>query len=301
MIDHASYGQQIARCYHLDDVPALSVRPQDRSPITYAHVQCGANRGMTAPLPRLDTYLLVIQLGEQCSKELWLSGKALPPRPCPKGTLLCLNLELDPGAYLRSPFDSLQIVLPQAALEDLADEQGGGRVSSLNCPQGISLDDPVVQQLGTALLPSIHRPKQASNLFVEHLSLALLAHLALTYGGLRRPPPIRGGLAVWQVRRAREMLSANLAHNVSVAEVARECRVSVSHFSRAFKQSTGMPPHIWLMHRRVEAAKVLMGEVDRPLAEIAGACGFADQSHMTRTFRKLTSATPGLWRRDRAA
>jgi AraC-like DNA-binding protein len=81
-------------------------------------------------------------------------------------------------------------------------------------------------------------------------------------------------------------------------EIAAELGLSVSHFSRAFRTSVGLPPHQWLLRQRVSAAKQLMTVRGLTLAEIAIAAGFASQSHFTRVFSNLVGVSPGEWRRD---
>jgi len=100
----------------------------------------------------------------------------------------------------------------------------------------------------------------------------------------------------WQERRAR-LLEAQLDGEVTLSRLAQECGLSVSHFARAFRQSTGTSPHRWLLVRRAEKAKDLLHNSALPLAEIGLACGFGDQSHFTRVFTKLTGASPGASRR----
>jgi AraC family transcriptional regulator len=148
------------------------------------------------------------------------------------------------------------------------------------------------------MLPALSRPDQASQLFVDHVLLAVGVHVAQTYGGMRAlPRPVRGGLAPWQVRRAREILCANLDGRVPLKEVARECRLSVSHFSRAFRSSMGVAPHNWLLTRRVEVAKEKLRDHRLTLLDVALTCGFADQSHLTRVFTRMVGISPGAWRR----
>lgn len=108
----------------------------------------------------------------------------------------------------------------------------------------------------------------------------------------------RGGLAPWQERRAKEKLIADLSENTTLDELARECRMSVSHFARAFRQTTGVTAHQWLMNHRVEAAKEILRDRTRELSEIALSCGFADQSHFTRAFSRAAGMPPGAWRRN---
>ena len=81
-------------------------------------------------------------------------------------------------------------------------------------------------------------------------------------------------------------------------EIAAELGLSVSHFSRAFRTSVGLPPHQWLLRQRVEVAKQLMIVRGLTLAEIAISAGFANQSHFTRVFSTLVGVSPGVWRRE---
>jgi AraC-like DNA-binding protein len=145
----------------------------------------------------------------------------------------------------------------------------------------------------------LRRPAETNQLFIDHMMLALTAHVAQTYGGMRRSvEQTRGGLAPWQINRAREKLESDLGGNLSLQQIAAEFDLSVSHFSRAFRISTGLPPHQWLLRQRVEAAQQLMTIRDLPLSEIAISVGFANQSHFTRVFSAMVGASPGAWRRE---
>lgn len=100
--------------------------------------------------------------------------------------------------------------------------------------------------------------------------------------------------------RAKELLASRIDSSISVAEVASACGLSRAHFTRAFRQSTGTTPHKWLQQYRLDKVKQLLGSTELPIAEIAAACGFADQSHLTRAFARLAHVTPGAWRRHPA-
>ena len=108
----------------------------------------------------------------------------------------------------------------------------------------------------------------------------------------------RGGLAPWQVKRACEKLESDLGGKISLDQIAADFDLSVSHFSRAFRVSTGLPPHQWLLRQRVKAAKQLMSVRDLPLSEIAISAGFANQSHFTRVFSAVVGVSPAAWRRE---
>jgi transcriptional regulator GlxA family with amidase domain len=110
-----------------------------------------------------------------------------------------------------------------------------------------------------------------------------------------------GGLAPWQVQLASRLLLLHSSRELTVAELARRCGLSRSHFTRAFKASLGLPPHHWLMHFRIARAKDRLATTGDSIADIAVTCGFADQSHLTRVFHDLTGTSPAAWRRRRLA
>ncbi|WP_162140547.1 helix-turn-helix domain-containing protein [Sphingomonas sp. PR090111-T3T-6A] len=106
-----------------------------------------------------------------------------------------------------------------------------------------------------------------------------------------------GGLASWQVRRAKSMIEARLSGRLLVSDLASTVRLSPSHFARAFKRTMGCSPHHYLLKRRIECAKERMRTTDEPLAQIALAYGFSDQAHFTRCFKRHEGETPTAWYR----
>ncbi|WP_246703392.1 MULTISPECIES: helix-turn-helix domain-containing protein [unclassified Rhizobium] len=126
--------------------------------------------------------------------------------------------------------------------------------------------------------------------------MALLTHLVQTYGSVSLPARKKGYLAPWQEKRATEFLAAHINRSFSLAELASACSLSKSYFTRAFKETCGKTPYRWLLEYRVTRAKDLL-LTDTPIADIAKACGFADQSHMTRVFSEIIGEAPGGWRR----
>ena len=158
--------------------------------------------------------------------------------------------------------------------------------------------DPVVHHLGLCLDTARSRPSEMSPVCADHIASALEAYLRQAHNIVSLPPPaVRGGLAPWQLRQAKQILISRLDEPISLAELARACKLSPGHFARAFRQTTGQPPHRWLMVQRIEKAKQLLVDSTLSLAQIAQKCGFADQSHFTRIFAQLVQSSPGQWRR----
>ena len=131
------------------------------------------------------------------------------------------------------------------------------------------------------------------------MMLALTAHVAQTYGGLQHPAELaRGGLAPWQVKRACEKLESDLGGKFSLEQIAAEFDLSVSHFSRAFRVSTGLPPHQWLLRQRVNTAKQLMSVRDLPLSEIAISAGLCQSKPFHAGVFPMVGVSPAAWRRE---
>jgi AraC-like DNA-binding protein len=107
-----------------------------------------------------------------------------------------------------------------------------------------------------------------------------------------------GGLAPWQLRCAQQMLLANIESNLPLRHVSEACRLSVSHFARAFKISTGLSPLKWLIALRVDLSRRTLMASDIALVDVAGMYGFSDQSHFSRVFRRVVGRSPGAWRRE---
>jgi AraC family transcriptional regulator len=115
--------------------------------------------------------------------------------------------------------------------------------------------------------------------------------------GPRQTP--RGGFATWQSRRLAARVDASLSGKIVIKELAASLDMSVGHFCRAFKHTFGMPARIWIRHRRIELAQGLMLTTGASLSEIALSCGMSDQSHFTRSFRRIVGETPFSWRQAR--
>src|ERR1700694_155905 len=110
----------------------------------------------------------------------------------------------------------------------------------------------------------------------------------------------RGGLAPWQVRKLTTYVEMHLDSEIVTTDLAALTKLSTFHFCRAFRESFNESPHTYVMRRRVERAQGLMLHSDVSLAQIAIDCGFADQAHFNKSFRRILGESPGAWRRARA-
>jgi AraC family transcriptional regulator len=256
---------------------------------------------VTGTVPKDDAYILSLHLRPRPPGSMRAEGRWSRCRDFAAGNAGIVDLRMDLLSEYAGPFHYLTFYASRAALDTVAIEAEAPRVRDLRHRPGVGFADPIVRHLLLSLQPLLRAPAaEAVGLQIDHVSTAMLHHLARTYGEMRaRPARVRGGLTPRQRRRAEELLDERLDGGVTLTELARACDLSTRHFARAFQQSTGIPPHRWLTERRIEKARDLLVRSRLSLREIAAACGFADQSHFTRTFTRATGSSPGAFRRER--
>ncbi|MFJ2364198.1 helix-turn-helix domain-containing protein [Pseudomonas sp. NPDC087697] len=133
-------------------------------------------------------------------------------------------------------------------------------------------------------------------LLTSSLAHEMLSHTLLSQVGLRQGLRLKGGLAAHQRRQLVEYIDHQLAEPISLGQLAGLCALSEYHFARMFRESFGLPPHQYLLARRLTHARHLLRSTSQPLGEIALACGFASASHFTNRFRQAMKGTPGEYR-----
>lgn len=245
--------------------------------------------------PWADSFEVRVQLRQQDNVQLWRGRELVSCGTRQQASLTILNLTENWNIHHLGASDTLHMSIPFATLSEFASEAGHPLFMGIDC--GDNQHDPVMFALANALLPALENPKLANLLFVERICLAALAHLCQTYGGVHFPVDQKGTLAPWQERRVKAYLEAHFHEPVAVADLAQMCDLSRSYFIKAFKESFGRTPYRWLSEYRVSRARaLLLGNLS--LAEIAIACGFSDQSHMTRSFTDLVGVAPGQFRRQ---
>ncbi|MCU0625139.1 MAG: AraC family transcriptional regulator [Gemmatimonadaceae bacterium] len=163
-----------------------------------------------------------------------------------------------------------------------------------------ALDAPQLHHLVQSLVVEADRRNPGGVLFVDAVAAAVAQTIVTTTRVENAPAPVaRGGLAGHVRTRVLDLIEARLGSGVSADELAREAGLSVAHFARAFRTSVGMPPHQYLMQRRLEAARRALELPGAVLSEVAFRHGFADQAHFGRAFRKAFGVTPGSVRARR--
>lgn len=292
------YGDAVPHSFGLTGPPRLATKSFRGDQIVVNHLSIGLEQlGLTPRIPPEDTHIVAIYTTPVEDHELLSHGRTFLRRGYAQGSMRIVNLAGEFSAKVISPHESVAFYIPQAAVDAFTEESGLPSISSLSCKPG--LVDPAMHALALALLPAFEQPGGVSQLFVDHLILAACSHLTSRYGDRVCTAVSRGGLSPRQVARAQAYITAHYAETITLGDLARHASLSRSHFTRAFRQTLGMAPYQWLLRYRFERAKAMMLNSDLTLEQVAIASGFADQSHLTRIFKRMTKTSPGVWRRDR--
>lgn len=301
MTEAGAYGQRHGKFLRMPDAP-LSLMTRSLRGVELAATETRHDNpvpGLSGQFPAEDAYLVSLKLRDYRDCENWERGRFVARTDVRAGATYLYDLKRNPQFVIDKPFHSIFFYLPRSALDDTARQAGARHMGELTYQPGIGRDDAIVRHLGTAVLQALHRPDEANQLFIDHMMLALSAHVVQAYGQAQPGSrPARGGLAPWQAKRACERLESDLGGKPSLQHIAAEFGLSASHFARAFRISTGLPPHQWLLHHRIKVARQLMTVSEVALSEIATSAGFANQSHFTRVFSAVVGVSPAVWRRE---
>ncbi|MEM7584729.1 MAG: AraC family transcriptional regulator [Acidobacteriota bacterium] len=150
---------------------------------------------------------------------------------------------------------------------------------------GVMLYDALEQRIGSAVM-------------FESLARVFLTKLVQRYGQERdEERAFSASFTARHYKRVLDFVATHYGRGITLEDMAAEAGISPYHFARLFKQTIGQPPYQFVMAYRVEQAKKLMAEPTRPLADVAVSCGFSDQAHFSRTFKRFTGSTPTAWRK----
>jgi len=228
---------------------------------------------------------------------LWVDDKFVPTGEIGAFRTNVIDLAAEPAMWADQGIHYVHYHLRRSAIDETAADLGFEPIGDVRL--SIAEQDAVLAQITRSALSVLDNAAAPSSLALDHLELILAAHVMQRYGAPKHVRPAsKGGLAAWRRREVTEMLRENLDGAIRLADLARACDLSVSHFARSFKITFGVSSHRWLTERRLERAKELLALARTPLVDIAGQCGFGDQAAFTRTFHRVVGVTPGQWRRD---
>jgi AraC family transcriptional regulator len=292
------YGDLFFKRFGVPNPPTFATSVSRRAPITFSRIRLDCAGRTFDGIPAEDAYACNVNFLKQASCSVSRKTRVAERHFLGEGYWMMLDRREASTVTMHSPLDSVRLYVPRLTLQDFVREQYGSSEVRLKPPQQV-MRDPILYNIGACLRALFEHPDENNSVLVDHIALSLQSHLYQTYSATpASSPKARGGLAPWQESRAKEAMDANLDKEINIARLAYECGLSTSQFARAL-QSTGFPPHRWLLEQRIKRAQNLLLTSDRTLTEIARVCGFYDQPHLTRAFGQSVGTSPGLWRRAR--
>ena len=217
--------------------------------------------------------------------------------PAP-GSILILPAGRPRQAFWRGPGESIHIHLDPRLISQVAAEACDLDPDRVELPAEGALIHSQIQGTILAIDSELTSGGAGGRLLTESLGNVLTVHLIRhAMAGERAAQRPRGGLPKHKLRAALECIEEHLDSELALDDLAAVTHLSPYHFARMFKASTGLPPHQYLISRRVERAKLLLRSGDDlSLAQVAARTGFWDQGHFTRHFRRLVGVTPKRFR-----
>jgi len=220
----------------------------------------------------------------------------LPP---PAGTVAVVPAGTPSRRQWRGHMGSLLVFLEPDLVTRVAAEQFGLDPARWAVPPLDFLDRPQLRAAMLAVEAELTAGGPGGPLAAESLANLLAVHLIRHVSAPRRLERGRDGvLPRGRLRAVEEYIEEHLDGSPSLEQMAATAHLSVYHFARQFRAATGLPPHQYVISRRVERAKQLLQEGDLSLAEVAAAAGFADQSKLSHTFKRVVGVSPRQFRRS---
>ena len=223
-------------------------------------------------------------------------------RVIPAGGLFMMPGGMDFGIRVAGTLRTLHLYLRRALIEEVAGSLWPGDPHRIVILPRFGDSDALVERLMLGVRDVLCEDDAAAPAYVDYLARAIAArllhrHSSVSPSGHRQSAHMRLGKR--QLTEAIDFMQSNLEQSIDLAAIAGPTGLSPSHFARQFRATAGEAPHRYLMQLRVERARRLLSETDTSIAEIAFACGFANQEHLTRLFKRSCGITPAAYRRAR--
>ncbi|HTR17343.1 MAG TPA: AraC family transcriptional regulator [Acetobacteraceae bacterium] len=243
-------------------------------------------------VPPLTTHCLVLYTGGHTRMARHVAGSTHCAQVQP-GSISMLSHDMPSEWRWPDEIEVVHLYLDPTLVNDIAGSAFDRDCENVILRDIVQVDDDAIIRMGQILASEARQALSGSRLLVEAVTQQLCLHLLRHYADLSHPPPrAPGGLSPPVKQRIARYLADNLGSDLSLATLATVAGVSVCHFSRQFRASFGQPPHRYLLELRLARARTLLEVRRHTIADIAAMTGFADQSHLTRHFKRRFGVTP---------
>jgi len=198
-----------------------------------------------------------------------------------------------PGSWELKSTDTALVIAMKLRFFHAVAEESGADPSQLRITNRFQARDARIEYIGWALKAEMESGFPSGRLFTDALATGLATTIIRNHSSLARPARVaRAAMSARKLKTVLAYIEDNLARELTLLEVAQIAGLSTSHFKALFRKSVGMPPHQYLIRRRVERAATQLRTGDTPIGEIALANGFCHQSHLAMHTRRILGVTP---------
>ncbi|HEY5082090.1 MAG TPA: AraC family transcriptional regulator [Bauldia sp.] len=292
--------------FRVDETHGILTRPEnqvrassDRLGWTSLYASVQREIPYESHFPAVKDQLIVLHLDGPVPIDR-LHGRNAARCVMPAGGIHLVPGGLDFGVRLMGALSTLHVYVRREIIEEVGAELFDGDPAHIEIPPQFLEPDGTMNALLTAIRLALEGDAYGTNLYVDYLSRALASQLIRCHSGLKpRPAPPAGSIRTVGpvVTQAIEYMRAKLGAPISLEDIAAAVDRSPSHVARQFRAGLGIPPHRYLLVMRIKEAQRLLLTTNEPIAEIAFACGFSHQEHLTRMFRRWCDTTPGTFRK----
>lgn len=251
--------------------------------------------------PAVESHLIVLHRSGPLTMHWWIDGVSRCDRVEQNGVFF-LPAGQDFGVQLEKPLNSIHLYLRASIVDEILAEMSPAVSRERALRPRLGAPDRTLSQLCLTVAESLHDDPHNTGLFADHMARTIAARLVGQQAMESRPPrapePSFRGLDKARLARVIDYIEAHIDTPLELADLAALCDLSVTCFSRQFRLATGLPPYRYVLQRRCERARDLLEQKSLPIAEIAHQCGFCNQEHLTRHFRRHSGVTPGAYRRN---
>jgi AraC family transcriptional regulator len=229
-------------------------------------------------------------------------AKGEDSRLIPAGGMFMMPGGMDFGARVSGAVRTLHLYLRRALLQEVAADILDCDHAHIEILPRFGERDPLIERLILGIGDVLRDDDPTATMYVDYLARAVAARLVQQHSSASSSTH-RGDcpttMAKGRLGKAIDFMEANLDQSIGLLAISDAAGLSPSHFARQFRASVGQAPHQHLMQRRVEQAKRRLGETNAGIAEIAITCGFANQEHLSRLFKRACGTTPAAYRKAR--
>jgi AraC family transcriptional regulator len=249
-------------------------------------------------IPAMRDYMIVVYKHGEADMSQRCGGPWHTERVEPGVVSVLTRAEISQWRWSK-PIEVSHLYMSQTAIADIAGDVFERDIKDVEMRHMVRSEDPILASLVERLAFELDDGGLGGRLYAEAVRNQACIHLLRHYASVSfRDNGAHGRFSPTQRRLLIEYIDENRCENISLSDLAGVLNLSTFHFTRKFREEFGCPPHAYLIQERIKHATRLLARKDVPLKDVAARAGFADQSHMTRLFRRFLDMTPGDYRRD---